>query len=107
MYQLALDVSHLVSPQGVDARVGLLAVRACGRLIVRVVVVSDVLPDLFELLLRCLFDGLFFSFPVIIKSVKYIQYAWTVGCLNDAAKEAGRDNTIKLVFAITQILAKF
>ena len=48
--QLALDVSQLVPPQRADARIGLLAVVADDRLLVRVVVVSVVLLDVLELL---------------------------------------------------------
>ena len=65
LQQLALEVFPLVSPQGADARVGLLAALAFGRLLVRVVVVSVVLLDVFELLLR---------FSLMVFSVSFSIY---------------------------------
>ena len=57
LQQLALEVCCLVSRQGADAREGLLAVIAFGRLVVSVVVVSVVPSELRDplLLLRCFF----------------------------------------------------
>ena len=42
-----------MSPQGANARIGLLAVLAVGRLLARAVVVSVVLVDVFELRFCC------------------------------------------------------
>ena len=50
---------HLVPPQGDGARKGLLAALAVGRDLLRAIVVSAVLLDVFDLLLSCVAGGLF------------------------------------------------